>query len=237
MLDGLDTGVSEGDTLVILPAMAGGAASGPAAPRQRLSWPPWPRRRACGRWALGRSWTSGSSSTCGNWRPLILCVVGLVLPGADRLRPAAAVGLARRAGPDRDRSRTSSPGDENALDRRAGRRARCCRARLRDRDGGLLQGGRRRLPGRGAERRPLAAVRASRRCRGCSCSAAATWRSSPVRRVIGGLAAGRPGRGRRRHPAAARPRSAVGRVVAGDAGDAVRARRAVVRRCGARSRS
>jgi molybdopterin converting factor small subunit len=29
VLDGLDTGVGEGDTLVILPAMAGGAAGGP----------------------------------------------------------------------------------------------------------------------------------------------------------------------------------------------------------------
>ena len=66
VLDGLGTSVKDGDTLVILPAMAGGCrvtlTVAPAA--CRVSWPPWPRCRACGRSRSVRSSTSGSSSTC-----------------------------------------------------------------------------------------------------------------------------------------------------------------------------
>ena len=51
VLDGLETAVGESDTLVILPAMAGGALSAPLAPRYRGADRRWPRElqnRPCG---------------------------------------------------------------------------------------------------------------------------------------------------------------------------------------------
>ena len=207
------------------PAGHGRRRAEPARRRRRppVSWPPWPRCRACGRSASGRSSTSGSSSACATGGCWSCASSWLVLPAPDPLACSSCC----RSRPERwtrRRDQRDRPGGGDALRSPRGRQRAAARASSTCSP--RRPASRRSPTPTSAPTRPPAARCAS----GCGALLGASCSGSRSLAGIDRVAVGSPG--------ASSP--ALWLVVAWSlsvAGAAVRAHRRRSRRCGARSGS